>query len=499
MISKEENKKRKENNDSSTELGCGDNVLPFIPPFVICNGLRYAIPYDSTTKPIFIKDRFIGQSLDVVLGTMFRKHRGKQPIEEAAAHWHSEIKAGRIKVRYKKKYKGDPWEWKLAIADPPIIVTKAMSVRLQQHIHEKVVPAIRPTILSDTENWVAINKPAGLSTVDETSGGVNSLITLVKEELIKISSNNNNDIKLQPAHRLDKPVSGVLLFGKSPSKAATLLREIQQAAREECGVEKVYIARVRRNPKSIELVKGTGLRNAANPDNHKNFPKKITVESELGWDNPNRKAVVVNPEDATTGVSNRQVSLDGMQRIYNRKREGYELRNSKRIKLEEKTSILLRSNQLKIQIHTTKFRRIDDDSQPDDGTVLIECRPLTGQRHQIRAHLAAIGWPIANDVVYGGVMDTPVSEILSPYVDDEAGRLWNELRSPQVIREWCTKCKWTINMLSSANKATMGNDKSHTAIHSLHVEKGIWLHSRRYVLPKAGIDLEAPLPDWAQF
>jgi len=36
-----------------------------------------------------------------------------------------------------------------------------------------------------------------------------------------------------------------------------------------------------------------------------------------------------------------------------------------------------------------------------DGRALIECRPRTGRRHQIRVHLAHVGLPIVDDALYG--------------------------------------------------------------------------------------------------
>lgn len=55
----------------------------------------------------------------------------------------------------------------------------------------------------------------------------------------------------------------------------------------------------------------------------------------------------------------------------------------------------------------TRFERLAYSDLRPGGMSLIQCRLVTGRRHQIRVHLAARGWPIVGDAVYGR-LDAPV-------------------------------------------------------------------------------------------
>ena len=46
-----------------------------------------------------------------------------------------------------------------------------------------------------------------------------------------------------------------------------------------------------------------------------------------------------------------------------------------------------------------------DVLQRGAGLSVLQCRLMTGRRHQIRVHLAARGWPIVGDAVYGRARD----------------------------------------------------------------------------------------------
>ena len=100
-------------------------------------------------------------------------------------------------------------------------------------------------VLHEDNHLIAINKPVGvLSQGDQT--GDRTAMDMAKA-YIKDRYNKPGDVFLGSLHRLDRPVSGVLLFART-SKALTRMNEIFRK-RE---IEKTYWAVVAEQPEPIE-------------------------------------------------------------------------------------------------------------------------------------------------------------------------------------------------------------------------------------------------------
>jgi 23S rRNA pseudouridine1911/1915/1917 synthase len=58
----------------------------------------------------------------------------------------------------------------------------------------------------------------------------------------------------------------------------------------------------------------------------------------------------------------------------------------------------------------THFERLARTAGPGVGLSVLRCRLTTGRTHQIRVHLAARGWPIVGDAVYGQRRPTRIAD-----------------------------------------------------------------------------------------
>jgi 23S rRNA pseudouridine1911/1915/1917 synthase len=98
----------------------------------------------------------------------------------------------------------------------------------------------RIRILYEDNHLIGVLKPAGLLVQGDKTGDV-TLIELVKK-YIKEKYNKPGNVYLGLVHRLDRPVSGVVLYARTSKAASRLTREFR--ARR---VEKTYFAVVNGN------------------------------------------------------------------------------------------------------------------------------------------------------------------------------------------------------------------------------------------------------------
>lgn len=130
----------------------------------------------------------------------------------------------------------------------------------------------------------------------------------------------------------------------------------------------------------------------------------------------------------------------------------------------------------------TIFERLSYDGK----TSLVRCKPLTGRTHQIRVHLRYLGFPIANDPVYG--YSTPWSDFfpLGP------------LENPEEIVQSMIDCTPFDYMLDPFEKSDLPRcQECRVPIiqkDPVHQNLALWLHAVKYSGNKW--TYESPLPAW---
>lgn len=280
----------------------------------------------SQTYKLTISESQSGERLDKVFSSHFeglsRSFLQKYGIFKVRTLGES----GLVEKNYKTKAKqGEAWE-----------------LEVQESFDAKLLlePWDHPLeILQETDHWVAINKPIGVSVHPSASEKnnhtiVNALLHHYGKDNLSSSFEEVDGVvipRLGMVHRLDKPTSGVLLVAKDNPTHAFLQEHWTQT-------EKTYYAVVVGNP-----------------------PKKGYIEGAITRDAYDRMKMSVSRSHKAKEAQTSFENLGSWDQI-----SGTEYETP-----ENKVFSVLR-----VQIHT-------------------------GRTHQIRVHLNSIGFPIVGDGVYG--------------------------------------------------------------------------------------------------
>ena len=111
-----------------------------------------------------------------------------------------------------------------------------LSSRLMIHVHERAAPDVEIPIIYEDRNFLAVSKPSSVDlTKNPGYGSVRLSVLGMLEEM--------GYTDMYPAHRIDKPVSGVLCLAKNKKALSRIMRCIRNRK-----VQKTYLARTMGGP-----------------------------------------------------------------------------------------------------------------------------------------------------------------------------------------------------------------------------------------------------------
>lgn len=208
-------------------------------------------------------------------------------------------------------------------------------------------------ILFEDNHLLAVNKPAGvLSQEDHT--GQPDILTLCKEYL-KREYNKKGNVFLGLLHRLDKPVSGVMLLAKTSKAASRMSEQIRKRS-----LKKIYLAIVEGSPPKNGMLQDYLIKN----------PKTNTV-SVVSKKNKNaQKAELFYQSEKELN----QLTLLNITLITGRPHQirvqlshlGYPILNDRKYGSKNNGQITLHASELQIKHPTLKKKVIIRSKLPDN-------------------------------------------------------------------------------------------------------------------------------------
>jgi len=221
-------------------------------------------------------------------------------------------------------------------------------------------------IIYEDNDYLVVDKPSSWPVHICGAYNFNTLQRILMDEY------NYKDIKI--LHRLDKQTSGIVIFAKNTNSAELFRNKLHTD-----DVQKIYFARVKGDFSTI-----------LNKKELMNEKGRIVCKKYL------------KPLDKAKGIHT-DVDDKEVEEFLNKKNKKEEISNN----IEEKDKEIFEPKYAETEFEFLFFDIISNTS-------VVKCFPKTGRTHQIRIHLRCLGFPIANDPCYGGIIFNDLKEFENP-------------------------------------------------------------------------------------
>ena len=403
------------------------------PHIIKKNNLRLIEPYEFKYQ-LYVKGRWVGKELISVLNTEFTSYTYEYFINAINS---GKILINNTKVEPSYKLKRNDFLTHLTIRkENPIIDTQL-------------------EIIYDDDNYLAVNKPSSWPV--HVCGGYqfNTLQRILLDEY------GYENIKV--LHRLDKHTSGVVLFAKNKNSAERFREKLHSDL-----IQKIYFARVKGNFKEDNVVV---KRYIIALDNGKGIYTDISDEEAEKMKRENK-------------IKSSQLDLDGCKKKNNfikkenNGNDGNEDNNNDELNIPK--------------FSETKFEKLFYDEKSNTSVVI--CKPKTGRTHQIRIHLKYLGFPIANDPCYGGIVFNGIKELDNPEMKEYLFREKKDDKEKEEDEKKEKEEKKNENEHNINNNNNIIDNNLNLSVSEIYCYK-IWLHAWTYKFEK--YEFKTSIPDWA--
>ncbi|KAL2837840.1 hypothetical protein BJY01DRAFT_237701 [Aspergillus pseudoustus] len=291
-------------------------------PYYFEGGLRRVHPYHYTYNT-YCKERWRDRTLLDIFTSEFR--------DREAGYYQKALESGKVRVNGQS-------------ASPDTILKNGQYISHTLHRHEPPVTGNDIGIIHESNDLLAIDKPAGVPVHSTGRYHYNSVIEILKYKY-------EDKFIPRPCNRLDRLTSGVMFVGKTAKGADTMAVKLRARS-----VQKEYVARVKGKFPDGVIVVDQPIMSVA-PKVGLNRVRATGKEAKTKF----RRLAYYPPPSVPAHSSSTEEPRDPNARPA-----------------------------------TPPPSYINEN----EGYSVVHCFPLTGRTHQIRVHLQFLGHPISNDPIY---------------------------------------------------------------------------------------------------